>query len=199
MASEYRAGIRTLVFVVFAALSWTLPASAQSQGTERAGDLLRFVLPGSSAGVTLALGDYDGTVDFLAGFAVNGIVTEALKSIIHRDRPDATDNRSFPSGHTSTAFQAASFIHFRYGLRYAGPSYAAAAFMGYSRVHARKHFVTDVLAGMAIGTLSSRLFTNRRPDEGQQVAGGQMELGLRVNFGSGLATRLGVGLLRFVP
>ena len=198
MGSEYRARIRTLVFVVFAGLSWTLPASAQSTGTERAGDLLRFVLPGSSAGATLGLQDFGGTGDFFAGFAVNLVVTEGLKRIIGRDRPDGSDNKSFPSGHTSTAFQAASFIHFRYGLRYAGPSYAAAVFMGYSRVHARKHFVTDVLAGMAIGTLSSRLFTDRRPAD-EVAANGRMELGLRVNFGSGLATRLGVGLLRFVP
>ena len=197
MGSERGAGIRALV-VVFAALLSALPASAQGQGVERAGDALRFVLPGSSAGATLALQDFGGTGDFLAGLAVNLVVTEGLKRIIHKDRPDGSDNRSFPSGHTSTAFQAASFIHFRYGLRYAGPSYAAAVFMGYSRMQARKHFATDVLVGAAIGAISSRLFTDRRPPD-EVAASGRMELGLRVNFGSGLATRLGVGLLRFVP
>jgi len=193
-----RAASRISLAAVLSVLLWVLPASAQSHSAERVGDALRLVLPATSLGVTLALEDHDGTGEFLVGFAVNTVVTEGLKRLIHKDRPDGSDDRSFPSGHTSTAFQAASFIHFRYGLRYAAPAYAGAIFAGYSRVRARKHFVEDALVGLAIGTLTSRLFTDRRTED-IRTAGGRMELGLRVNFGGGLATRIGAGLLRFIP
>jgi len=68
---------------------------------------------------------------------------------------------SFPSGHTSAAFQGASFIQLRYGWRAGLPAYAGATFVAFSRVYADKHFVSDVVAGAALGTLSSFLFTDR--------------------------------------
>ena len=40
-------------------------------------------------------------------------------------------------------------------------TYSAAAFVGYSRIAADRHFVEDVIAGAAIGYLSSWLFTTR--------------------------------------
>ncbi len=65
----------------------------------------------------------------------------------------------FPSGHTSTTFQSASFIQRRYGWKYGIPAYALAAFTGYSRINAQKHDGWDVLAGAVVGIGSSYLFT----------------------------------------
>ena len=68
--------------------------------------------------------------------------------------------QSFPSGHTSAAFSGASFIHFRYGLKYGIPLYCLASFTGYSRIHANKHHIEDVMAGAGIAILSSWYFTS---------------------------------------
>lgn len=53
----------------------------------------------------------------------------------------------------------ASFMHRRYGRKYAIPAYSAATFVAYSRLHADKHFLEDVAAGAAIGILSTYFLT----------------------------------------
>ncbi len=67
---------------------------------------------------------------------------------------------SFPSGHASAAFSGASFIQKRYGWQYGIPAYLAASFVGYSRVEADQHYVEDVLAGAAIGIISTFIFAD---------------------------------------
>ncbi|HHD79408.1 MAG TPA: phosphatase PAP2 family protein [Epsilonproteobacteria bacterium] len=67
---------------------------------------------------------------------------------------------SFPSGHTSSAFSGATFIHKRYGLKYAIVPYLGAIYTGYSRVHSNRHYTRDVVAGALIGVVSSWYFTS---------------------------------------
>jgi membrane-associated phospholipid phosphatase len=55
----------------------------------------------------------------------------------------------------------------RYGWEYGIPAYAAASFVAYSRVEAREHYPHDVIAGAAIGIVSSYIFT--RPYKGWHV------------------------------
>ena len=55
----------------------------------------------------------------------------------------------------------------RYGWEYGIPAYAAASFVAYSRVEAGEHHPHDVVAGAAIGIMSSYLFT--RPYKGWHV------------------------------
>lgn len=65
---------------------------------------------------------------------------------------------SFPSGHTGTAFTIAllmSFMIHRTFWTFFLP--VVAFFVGYSRVYLGQHFATDVLAGMAVGLISSLL------------------------------------------
>ena len=47
----------------------------------------------------------------------------------------------------------------RYGWQYGVPAYAAASFVAYSRVEAGDHHPHDVIAGAAIGIVSSYIFT----------------------------------------
>ena len=103
--------------------------------------------------------DSEGRMQFYKSFAANLVVTYGLKYTVDKKRPNGADN-SFPSGHTSATFQGASFIHRRYGLRYAIPAYVGASFVGYSRVESDNHYVEDVIAGAVIGMASSFYFTH---------------------------------------
>ena len=94
----------------------------------------------------------------LAGITTLG-VTYALKYAVKKERPDHSDNHSFPSMHTSVSFTAASFIQRRYGWKWGLPAYVVSTYVGWSRVYGKKHDWWDVAAGAAIGVGSSYLFT----------------------------------------
>jgi hypothetical protein len=75
-------------------------------------------------------------------------------------RPDGSDNRSFPSGHTAQAFLAASIVHTE--LRDKSPWYGVGAYtlatgVGAFRMLNNKHWEADVFAGAGVGILSAHL------------------------------------------
>src|SRR5205085_1994320 len=83
----------------------------------------------------------------------------ALKNITHIERPDGSNFKSFPSGHTATAFMTAEYLRQEYKdvspwIPVAG--YAVAAATGYMRLYNNKHWASDVFAGAAIGVLSTQ-------------------------------------------
>jgi len=130
---------------------------------EVAGDVIQILLPSIAYGTTLYLDDDKGESQMYKSFFTTVAITQALKYSVNRTRPNG-GNHSFPSGHTSAAFQGAAFIHARYGDAYAIPAYIAASFVGYSRVYANKHFKSDVYAGAIIGSLSSSYFATPYKD-----------------------------------
>lgn len=140
------------------------PAYAKSD-IETAGDIVAVTIPAIAYGSTFYMDDPEGRQQFYKSFATNAVTTLALKKAIDKERPDHSDNDSFPSGHTSVAFQGASFIHKRYGLEYSIPAYIGATFVGYSRVDADKHDTSDVLAGAALGVASSMFLTKSYYDD----------------------------------
>lgn len=82
------------------------------------------------------------------------LTTKALKEVIHHRRPDGTDNKGFPSGHTSFAFAGATILWREYGkvspwITVGG--YAAATITAIDRVRRNRHTWDDVLAGAALG------------------------------------------------
>ncbi len=147
------------LIVVVVLLSTNVSRAAEK--TERVGDVLQLLVPAVAYGITHYVNDRDGRMQFTKSFLVTAATTHALKKGINAERPNG-GGRSFPSGHTSAAFQGAAFIHARYGLEYAVPAYVAAAFVGYSRVHAGKHHVNDVIAGAALGVATSFCFSPER-------------------------------------
>lgn len=87
--------------------------------------------------------------------AVNG-----LKYSVGRLRPDGSRRNSFPSGHTATAFMTATMLHKEYGWRspwFSIGGYTAAAVTGISRILNNRHWLSDVIAGGAIGIGSVHL------------------------------------------
>lgn len=136
----------------------SMPAQAKSD-IETAGDIVALTIPAVAYGSTYYMNDPEGRQQFYRSFATNAVATYGLKKAVDKERPDHSDNESFPSGHTSIAFQGASFIHKRYGLKYSIPAYVGATFVGYSRIEADKHHTSDVLAGAALGMASSMFLT----------------------------------------
>jgi len=128
------------------------------------GSVLRTLIPAVAYGATFYMHDHDGRIQFYKSFVTNFATTYALKGIISKTRPNGEDDDSFPSGHTSVAFQGAAFIHKRYGLKYAAIAYLGASYVGWRRVATDNHFTVDVVAGAAIGIASSFIFT--RPYKG---------------------------------
>ena len=137
-----------------------------SDGIAQAGDILQFVLPGTAAGLTVGYWDSQGALQFGESAALTMGVTYGLKYAINETRPNG-GSHSFPSGHSSISFCSAEFMRKRYGWEYGIPAYAAASFVAYSRVEANEHYPHDVLAGAAIGIVSSYIFT--KPFKGWTV------------------------------
>lgn len=89
-----------------------------------------------------------------------GITVNVTKNITGETRPDGSDNRSFPSGHTATAFAAAECMRQEYKDRsplYGIAGYSAAVVTGYFRISNNKHWMSDVVAGAGVGIASAKL------------------------------------------
>lgn len=117
----------------------------------------------------------DGLMYAATGVVAYGARTVA-KKMISRTRPcmyydsypaemteDNDWNESCPSGHTTMCFASAAFISYMFNTRYPDSkwklpavlsAYGIATVTGAMRVASGNHFVTDVLAGAALGTLT---------------------------------------------
>lgn len=129
-----------------------------------------------------------------ATLLVDRTLVDGLKQVTDRERPDGSNRRSFPSGHTSLASTSASMAVGN--LAYADmPNwarlaanvglYGTAAATGWARVEAGKHYPSDVLAGYAIGSFLARFAYHAFLESGAPAA-------VRVNVtplpGGGLLT-----------
>lgn len=144
-------------------LAFAAPAHAGRHDWETASDIGRGLLVIGAIGAPLAAESPDERWEatFRAGgsIAASWSVTELLKRTVREERPDKSDRRSFPSGHSSQSFAAAGTLHKRYGWKVGLPAHAVAAFVATARVKAKKHYVHDVLVGAAIGEASAWLIT----------------------------------------
>jgi membrane-associated phospholipid phosphatase len=122
------------------------------------------------------------TQAYITGAAVEGL----LKTITGRTRPSfygpnetakptfkgpfaksvdytgAKTNSSFPSGHTTVAFAAATVYAMEYKDKPLVPilCYTSASLIGLSRITENKHWLTDVVVGAALGYLTGRQVVN---------------------------------------
>ena len=147
------------------ALALALPAcvSAGDDAVTRSGDVLSFALPAATLGIELARGDRVGARQFVASFAATMAVTEVLKRTTHVERPDRSNDQSFPSGHASRAFAAATYVHRRHGFADAAALYGLATYVGYTRVQADRHHWSDVAGSAAVAAGSSAALVERKP------------------------------------
>ena len=135
------------------------PALADSVKT--AGEILRIALPVGAGAFSLYKQDYDGVLQLTVSEVMAEGTSLVLQHFVKEQRPDKSDWHSFPSDSAAVAFSAASYLQVRYGWNYGLPAYAVAAFVGYSRVEAKKHHWGDVLAGAVLGWGASEITTIR--------------------------------------
>ena len=90
------------------------------------------------------------------------LMAEALaigvKQTTRRDRPSGS-GFSFPSGHTTATFAAATVLQRHFGWKVGIPAYAAASYVGASRIQNRRHYLSDVTFGAALGVIAGRTTT----------------------------------------
>jgi membrane-associated phospholipid phosphatase len=113
-----------------------------------------------------------GTMLEAAGFS--SITAEALKFAAGRERPNQTTDpntwraggSSFPSLHATAAFAIGTVFaesgsdDYRWLRRAVG--YGMASATAYLRVHQNQHWLSDTVAGAALGIATGRFSTNRR-------------------------------------
>lgn len=96
-----------------------------------------------------------------------GLFVQLLKLGVNRHRPlehiaglrvvwEMAIWRSFPSGHTATAFALAGYLSFKI-KKYHAVLWTLAALIGISRVYIGVHYPTDVFAGAVIGIIASKI------------------------------------------
>ena len=130
-------------------------AMADVDDHRRAGDVLRFAMPAGVVAYELWRGDTEGAWQFGKSWAVTMGAAEVLQRTTHVERPDRSNDHSFPSGHASHAFAAATYMHRRHGIEEAWPWYAAASYVGWTRVHAHRHRWGDVAGSALLAGASS--------------------------------------------
>ncbi|MFZ5609905.1 MAG: phosphatase PAP2 family protein [Pseudomonadota bacterium] len=138
----------------------TAGAPARAGGFETYGNIFAYAIPAAAGAITLAKGDEKGLWQLGSSYALANGTTWALKQTIDSTRPNGKPE-SFPSGHTTSAFAGASYLHYRYGLDYGLPAYGLAALVGVSRVTSNNHRWRDVVAGAAIANVSAYFLVDR--------------------------------------
>ena len=123
------------------------------------GDIFVSALPAACLITTISLQDWVGLKQGVFTGLLTAGVGSGLKYIVDKERPDKSNNMSFPSLHTGTSFAYAAFIQRRYGWEWGISAYAVAAYVGWSRVYGKKHDWWDVTAGAILGIGSAYLFT----------------------------------------
>jgi membrane-associated phospholipid phosphatase len=108
-------------------------------------------------------------------------LTGAVKFSVGRTRPDGTQY-SFPSGHASTTFATATVLQRNLGWKVGIPAYGLAGYVAASRIQSKRHFLSDVTFGAAIGIVAGRAATVGRGNARFAIAPAATDGGAAVNF-----------------
>lgn len=103
----------------------------------------------------------------------SGLVTSLFKPIFREGRPNnPVDKKSFPSGHSTTAFAFAGIVGAEHGVWAAIPAYILATNTAYSRINDNKHYLHDVVGGATIGlSYALGIYYVRKEREAAKAAG----------------------------
>jgi len=130
-----------------------------------------FILPAAAATYVYGRVAQKGRVQHLgmdeieAGLISLGMV-EAIKVSVRRERPTPLPGQtttgtgfSFPSGHATLTFAAATVLQQHLGYKAGIPTYLIATYVALSRLHDNVHWASDVAFGTGLGIMIGRTVT----------------------------------------
>jgi membrane-associated phospholipid phosphatase len=142
----------------------------------RAQNVLAFWAAGAAVSAAIPGGGVRGFfLDGLESHLFDVAAVGVTKVVTARDGPDSGDPHrffkggdSFPSAHTSVAFELATFVTGRlsarpmaYRVPVAAAAYGLAGCVGVQRVDSGEHWASDVVAGAICGTLMTHYVVGR--------------------------------------
>ncbi|MEM9626473.1 MAG: phosphatase PAP2 family protein [Pseudomonadota bacterium] len=92
---------------------------------------------------------------------------KGLKDLVGRERPDESNDKSFPSGHTIKAVTSATLIRrnlasstqpSRFRTSFNAAVISAGVLTGWARIEADKHYPSDVLTSVSLGNFFAQFF-----------------------------------------
>jgi membrane-associated phospholipid phosphatase len=155
--------------LLLACITSPVASAASENDWEDVSDIGVATLIGTALILPTTRKDWEGLRQAAYSVGSAAVVTQVLKALVDEERPDNSDDDSFPSGHTTNAFSSATTLHRRYGWQTGVPAYVLATITGIARERARKHHWYDVVAGAAIGSASGWFFTDAFDDKVQLI------------------------------
>lgn len=109
------------------------------------------------------------------------VTVTVLKYAVGRERPDGSNNFSFPSGHTITAFCVVPAVFKYWGVQAGVETCALGALTAMARVEGYHHYLSDTIAGATLGILIGNAVVYSPKDVKLSVGPGSLGLSLAFN------------------
>ena len=109
-------------------------------------------------------------MDLIEALAMSEALTQTLKYTTRRERPDGSSKNSFPSGHAADTFAFATALERHLNWRYSVPAYIFSSYVAISRLPANRHWLSDAVAGAAVGIIAGRTVTSHESERPYPVA-----------------------------
>jgi membrane-associated phospholipid phosphatase len=140
--------------------------TAPDRGLRDVGQGVAIALPIIAGGISLYKDDWNGAGQLVLATGATVGTSLLISHFVKEERPYCKglvgcDNRSFPSDTAALAFAPAQYLWNRYGWEYGLPAYAAAGFVGATRIISKEHNVWDVAASGVISWTYNWIITDR--------------------------------------
>jgi len=136
------------------------------QGLQNVGEGVAIALPLVAGGISVYKHDWNGVGQLVLATGATVGTSLLLSHFVKEERPYCKglpdcDDHAFPSDTSALAFAPAQYLWNRYGWEYGVPAYAAAGFVGASRVISKEHSVLDVATSGVLSWAYNWAITSR--------------------------------------